>query len=304
MKKISSPTQLIALTFLALLLAVSCKKEKSGQTSLTPQEEEAAVTASSESSIEQELVFNDVFDNVLGVNSEVGLGGTGVFGRSVNGREYGVDSARCFTVTVTRLSATEPFPVSILIDFGSGCTGKDGHTRSGKIHTEYSGRLTVPGKSATTTFDGYKIDSLSIQGVHKLTNTTSGGKRQFTIDITEAKLTQPNGNYAQWSGHRELTQTEGNLTPDIALDDQFTLTGYASGKVKKGDHLYAWKSEITEPLLRKFTCRWISSGILEVRRETLPAGSPWAGRLNYGAGTCDNKATLTINGATREIILH
>ena len=36
---------------------------------------------SSQSETENEVVFNDVFDNVMGVNTELGIGGTGIFGR-------------------------------------------------------------------------------------------------------------------------------------------------------------------------------------------------------------------------------
>src|SRR5438270_9090 len=84
-----------------------------------------------------------------------------------------------------------------LIDFGSGCLGHDGHIRYGKISTVYTGRLLYPGNSATTTLDGYKIDSISIEGKQVITNTGSVSQKQFTVDITGGKLTKPSGNYEQ-----------------------------------------------------------------------------------------------------------
>lgn len=310
MKKIYLSTRLITLSLCTALLIAGCKKETS-DSALSPQQEEEAATLSTQSETETELVFNDVFDNVLGVNTEVGLGGTGVFGRTASGslaggRENGLDSIpACLTLTITRLNAPDKFPVRIVMDFGSKCLGGDGHTRSGKIITTYTGRLTEPGKSATTTFDGFKIDSLSVQGTHKVTNTTVAGsnQRQFTIDVTDAKITKPNGNYSQWTSHRVITQVEGNGTPNIAIDDVFTITGNSYGKVKHGNDFYAWHAEIVEPLRKRFACHWISKGTIKVRRESLSTDSKWVATLDYGSGLCDFLATLTINGVTHELEL-
>lgn len=305
MKKTALFTRLITAAFFTSLVMIACKKEKSD--SLSPAEEEQVANYSSQSETENEVVFNDVFDNVIGVNTEVGLGGTGVFSRvASNGRENGADSVpSCVQVSITLLNAPARFPMKIVIDFGPGCLGRDGHTRSGKIITEYSGRLTEPGKSATTRFDGFKFDSISVQGTHKITNTTAAGsnQRQFTIDVTDAKLLKPNGNYSTWSGTRVITQIEGNGTPLYPLDDIFKVTGSSHGQIKHGDLVYTWRSEITEPLIKKFTCHWISKGTVKVRRETLASNSQWVATLDYGTGDCDFLATLTINGTSHQIQL-
>lgn len=305
MKKYALFTRLITAAFFASLVMIACKKENSS--SLSAAEEEQAANYSTESETENEVVFNDVFDNVMGVNTEVGIGGTGVFGRvSANGREMGLDSLpSCVQVSIILLNAPARFPMKIVIDFGSGCLGRDGHTRSGKIITEYSGKLTEPGNSATTRFDGFKFDSISVQGTHKITNTTAAGsnQRQFTIDVTDAKLTKPNGNYSMWTSHRVITQIEGNGTPFFPVDDIFKVTGSAHGQVKHGNLIYAWRSEITEPLIKRFSCHWISQGIIKVRRETLSTNSQWVATLDYGTGGCDFLATLTINGVSHQIQL-
>ena len=302
MKKFTPITLSITIALFTSLVFIGCKKETSE--TLTAAQEEEAATFSTESETESELVFDDVFDNVMGVNNDVGIAGTGVFGRiGTSGRQLNPDSLRCFDVTITKLNAPEPFPVKIVLDFGNGCLGKDGHMRYGKIITEYTGRLIVPGKSATTIFDGFKIGNISVQGTHKVTNSSSSNLAQYTVDVTEAKLSRPNGNYSLWTSHRIITQIEGNGTPSIHLDDIFTIEGSAHGRVKRGDLIYAWQSEIAEALRKKFICRWISKGIIKVRRETLPSTSPWIASLNYGNGDCDHFATLTINGASRLIEL-
>jgi hypothetical protein len=303
MKKSALFTRLMTAALFTSLVIMACKKEQSD--SLSPAEEEQAVNYSTQSETENEVVFNDIFDNVMGVNAEVGIGGTGIFGRvTINGREMNPDSLpSCTQVSITLLNAPARFPMKIVIDFGAGCIGRDGHKRSGKIITEYSGKLTEPGNSATTRFENFKFDSISVQGTHKLTNSTTAGsnQRQFTIDITDAKLSKPNGDYSLWTSHRVITQIEGNGTPFLPQDDIFKVTGSAHGKVKHGDLIYAWRSEITEPLIKKFICRWISKGIVKVRREN--ANTQWEATLNYGQGDCDFLATLTINGVNHQIQL-
>jgi hypothetical protein len=147
---------LTAVIFLSVLIIHSCKKETSNVGNLTPQEEEQATLVMTESDAEAELVFNDLFDDVMGANNEVGMAGTGIFGGANmlnnNNETARFDSAtHCFTVTVTHTS-TSFFPLSITIDFGTGCLGHDGHTRYGKIITTYTNRLIIPGASATTAY--------------------------------------------------------------------------------------------------------------------------------------------------------
>ena len=304
MKKLSIGTRLITTCLIFSLFIYSCKKETSDP-GLPPEQEEEVAELSMQAENENELVFNDVFDNVMGVNNEVGMAGLGVFGRTAyGGREFEMDSV-CFTVSVSHLSTTSFFPVQIVIDFGGGCLGKDGHTRYGKITTIYTGRLTMPGNSGTTTFDGFKIDSFSVEGKHTITNTTTAGsnQRQFTIKIDNAKITKPSGNYSVRTSNRIITQVNGNATPHLPLDDVFSITGSAYGQIKKHNNLYSWKSEITLPLIKKFSCRWLSKGEVKLWRERLSTSSPWVATLNFGDGTCDFIAILTINGLPRTIKL-
>ena len=82
-------------------------------------------------------------------------------------------------------------------------------TRSGKIISVYTGHLIIPGKSATTTFQDYKVNGISVQGTHKITNTGSTNESQVTVDVEGGKGTKPNGAYVQWNTHRVITQIEG-----------------------------------------------------------------------------------------------
>src|SRR5262249_21819086 len=156
------------------------------------------------------------------------------------------------------------FPLKAVIDFGSGCTGRDGRTRKGKIIIVYTGRLILAGNSATTTFDGYYVNDTKVEGTHMITNTSTQDARSFTITVQDAKLSKINANYTQWNSEKTIAQTEGQATPIVALDDVFKLSGHAGGTVKRGDKLFQWETVITEALTKKFACRWIVKGTVSL----------------------------------------
>ncbi len=287
---------LTVILFSSLLLVVSCQKENSLDSAEELEQQEASVL-SSEADAEAEIVFNEVFDETIGVNNEVGMEGVGSLDR--------VNPNPCYTVTVTRLNPPDLFPVKVVIDFGpTPCRGLDGHYRRGKIITVYTGRLLNAGSIATTTFDGFYVDTIKVEGTHKIENTSSSNTtRQFTVDVTNAKLTKPSGNFVEWNNHKVITQLEGLATPFVPLDDVFKIEGSANGRVQRGRLIAAWESNIIEPLFKRFNCRWIVRGkIRTVRRNTNTTG-PWVAVLDFGNGTCDNLAVVTINGVSRQITL-
>jgi hypothetical protein len=307
MKAMLKATNLAAILLLSLLVTVtSCKKEKSEMTS---EEAQQFGQATAESDAEAEATYDDVFDNVMGVNTEVGIGGTGIFGqRNITyGEEIiaganGTDSVpACVTITITRLNPPAAFPVKIVMDFGNGCTGRDGRLRKGKIITVYTGRLVVPGSVAETTFDGYSVNGVQVQGVHRVKNESTAQQSIYTITVRDGKLTKPNGNYVQWSSTKTITQIEGNGTPFVPLDDVFSIKGESSGTTKRDAIIFQWASRTLpdNPLIKRFTCRWIVRGKIAIRRTNSDVAV-----IDYGNGVCDNKATITINGVVHEITLH
>lgn len=288
----------ISLTLLLFvgLLFTSCKKESSSTA-----KEEAEVMESTASDSEADMTYDEVFNTTMGIGAEANgeeLGitaGTGVFARVENGQITGrVDSTqRCFTVTVTPMDRGV-FPKTVVINFGNGCLGRDGKLRKGKIITVYTGPMRVPGSKATTTFDGFKVDSVAVEGTHQVENNSTSSNLSFTTRVINGKLTWDSGRWVKWTTTRTVIQIEGNGTPLYPIDDIFTITGAGRGENNRGA---SWAHEIIEPLVKKFTCRWISKGVMRIRRNDTNA------LINYGNGNCDNKATVTINGRTVEITL-
>jgi hypothetical protein len=286
-----------------ILLLVSCQKDNN--TNDVPTDIESLAAASGEDLV-QEATSNEVFDDVTGIDDVTagddlgiyGIDGDGIFTGQATGSgsdQTNQSLTRCFTVNV------EPrergvFPKTVTIDFGSGCEVK-GHLRKGKIITVYSGRLHVPGNKAVTTFDNYSIDSFKIEGKHTVQNTTSPGsnQRSFSTTVENARITNiNNGNWCSWNSNRKMTQVEGNGTPFFPRDDIFSITGSRSVACSNGKN---WTSEITEPLLKKFTCKWIVKGVVKISLNKT------VGLLDFGDGSCDNKATITADGVSRAITL-
>jgi hypothetical protein len=281
-------TRLICLYLLSIGL-FACKKNQDTPPGPEEQEEFAAISAESDASAE--AIFSSVFDNVVGVNSEVGIGGTGIFNNATP-----LDTMQCFSIEVIHLNPSAAFPIQVVVDFGRECVGRDGRIRKGRVITEYSNRLTVSGASAITRFDGYIVDDIKIEGEHVVINKSSSAVPTLETKVA-ARLSTLNGDFSQWNSERTITQA-GRLT-SLASDDSFSVTGSASGFAKKGDKLFQWTTVISEPLIKKFACRWTTEGIVTIKKGTTAIAV-----LDYGTGQCDNKASFTVFGHVREITLH
>lgn len=283
------------------LIFSACKKHDDASGS-TGRLQFVSMAAQSDAAAEQ--VFDDVFNNTMGVSSEVAIGGTGVFGRAdVSGgsgnRVEGIDSTSCYTVITKQLNTLTRFPLQITIDFGSGCTGRDGRTRKGRIIIVYTGHLFISGNSATATFDGYSLENIQIEGTYKLTNTGTPDKKSYITQVINGKLSRSNEVYMQWNSEKTVTQTAGGATPLLGFDDVYSITGKAGGSEQIDDKYFQWSTAITSPLIKKFTCRWISGGQLSLKK-----GDDALAVVDYGAGDCDNIVNFWVDGKEHEITLH
>lgn len=308
MKQVNQISKLaFLLAFSGIVTFSSCKKDNTiSQPTDTP-----AVTASldaSQSDAIAETQFDDVFNITMGVQSSdagedigIGAGVDVIYNNTTNpdGTPTGTPdsiSSRCFTVTVIP-HILHQFPKTVTIDFGTtGCLGKDGKLRKGKIVTIYTGPMFVPGSTTSTTFVDYSVDSFKIEGTHIVENTSSSNQKQWTAKVINGKITNTNnGSWRAWNSARIHTQVEGNGTPLYPLDDEFEITGNSYGSNSNGN---TWTAEIVSPLIKKFTCPWRAKGTVNITRDTTMAV------LDYGDGTCDNKAIITINGVSHIITLH
>lgn len=297
-KTLNLSTWFLAFCFIGALTLSSCKKEDS--ISSSPEAEAIELAATQEASVQEaetEAQFDDVFNITASMNSsqvgeDLGLSAnvSGLF-------ELGsttTNTARCFTITVVP-NIPNVFPKTVTIDFGTGCLGRDGKFRKGKIVSIYTNRMIVPGAKVSTTFIDYHVDSFKVEGTHITENTSTSNMQGWKVAVINGKITNTNNNrWRKWNSVKNILQIAGNGTPNFPLDDIYKITGSATGSNSGG---HSWAAVIVEPLIKKFTCPWIVQGTVRLVRDGRPA------LLDYGNGTCDNQAIIYINGVPHVITL-
>jgi hypothetical protein len=178
------------------------------------------------------------------------------------------------------------WPNTITIDYGTdGCAGPNGdHILKGKIIITQTGDRFTAGAERSKTFENFYIDDVKVEGTKSWTNhgTDAGGDWSFTKTATMT-LTYPDDASTSWNHTHTSTLIEGGATP-THWDNVWSTTGNSTGVNSNG---VAYSATITEPLIKKATCRWISEGVIEFVRDGNTS------TLDFGDGTCDRFGTLT-----------
>jgi hypothetical protein len=188
----------------------------------------------------------------------------------------------------------------ITVDFGSGCTGQHGHTRSGQIIIHYNGgNYFTPGFQRIVTFNNYYIDQKHLEGTRTITNNglNSNNHLNWTIDAQNMRITRPGGSYHEWNSLRNREMIAGDSTLNNPNDDIYSITGSSNGVRSNG---VTCSATITNPLIKDGSCFYrIVSGTIVITPSNKPPMT-----LDYGSGTCDDLATVTRNGVTYTIHIH
>lgn len=138
---------------------------------------------------------------------------------------------------------------------------------------------------------GFTVNDNSVQGTKIIQKT---GTYEYSISLTGGRIDFTDGTFYTREMQRVRTWTTGYSTPMNISDDEYSITGTASGINRRGNE---YVHTITSPLIAKMNCRWIVQGIIEFVVNSQTAV------LDYGEGECDRIATLTVNGNTYTINL-
>ncbi len=194
-------------------------------------------------------------------------------------------------------SLTTTFPVSISLDWGTGCSSLlDTTVRSGKLYISLSGKMNVPNSVATFTFSNFVSNGNVITGTHRITyvGLNAGNSWPRYQIFTEAKIEFPDKKFMTYRAEYVRLQSEGSATVSQD-DDVYRIEGASSGTTREGT---TWTAKFPSALVKKNSCKWFSSGsVLVTPQGELPR------TINFGDGTCDNKATMTIGDKTTTITL-
>jgi hypothetical protein len=203
-------------------------------------------------------------------------------------------SSNCATITHDSIS----IPHTITVDFGStNCLCGDNRLRRGKIICSYTGQYRDSGSVRSTTFDNYFVNNNQILGTKTVTNMGHNGQGQsyFTINVAAQIIKANNAGTITWNSNRTRTWIAGESTA-IKLDDEYSITGSGSGTKANGN---TYTVTITTPLIKALNCNWIKQGVMDITPSNKPVRS-----INFGTGTCDNQAVVTINGTNYNITLN
>ena len=188
------------------------------------------------------------------------------------------------------------------IDFGSaGCTLPNGNVLKGKIIISFSNDFTSKSRTLSYRFVDFYHNGKLLQGnksiTYELKSTellaTEHPVMTFTVDM---KITFDDGKVYSRTGTTVKETIEGNETPLNWEDNVFLVTGNSATSLANGDTI---TTVITTPLRYITSCKlpFPVSGIVSITKNTS------VGTLDFGDGKCDNLATLTIDGVTKDIIL-
>lgn len=198
----------------------------------------------------------------------------------------------CATLSLDTTYSVDGAKGRITIDFGTtNCEGTDGRTRRGKIYVDYTGKYRVAGTKITTTFDGFYVNDIKVEGT-KIVETVT--RELYEVSVVGSKLTYPDETTITWDSERTRTWTEGNeqTLADIfnIWNDVYVIEGTASGVGRLGQ---SFDVEIND-LTLKIGC-WLEGIFAPVKGEIVVKPAQFnTVTLDYGEGTCDKKGTITI----------
>ncbi|MGB8358852.1 MAG: hypothetical protein WCD55_09575 [Bacteroidales bacterium] len=255
---------------------VSCQKS-------APLEESSVESA--DDAVLAEAVFDDAFASL-----EIAT----VYAESAKKAASVIDT--CPVVTAT-FPGAGLWPINIVVDYGTGCTGLNDVVRSGKILISLSDARVEMGSVRTLTFENYNINGAKVEGTLTVTNNGLNNNNNvvFSVVLTGGKITFPDDKFIEREYNRLREYTAGYLTWWNPWDDKCLITGTASGTNLNG---VSYTVSVINPLEWQAVCRFLVSGTMRFEVEGV---EPY--ELDYGSGECDAVATLTRGDDSKEIIL-
>jgi hypothetical protein len=267
------------LLILSIAFVSACKKNRDDL-------DDTTVASDNEQS---ETFSNDVM-NIADNAAKTGDAGF----RTSSEQEVYEGLGKCATITHDTISN----PRMLTIDFGPvNCLCADGRNRRGKIIVSYTGRYFEVGSVKTMNFENFYRNDNKLEGTRTITNNglDNRGRLNWTINAQNMKITKSNGKVHTWNSVRTRTMLEGNDTQTYT-DDVYEITGSATGVNANGVN---YTANITSPLRRALSCRWIDSGTIEITPEGRATRT-----IDFGNGNCDDQATVSVKKRTRNITLN
>jgi hypothetical protein len=285
--------QILSFLLITTISLFSCKKET---TPKQPTISETEATEYSLESMEADASFDDVTDIGMTAADEEGIISAG---RGTGAKPFPFVRLRLrigAKPTITVSPEDNTYPKVVTLDFGNGDNCPDGKFRKGKIVLHFTAPVRRPGSVVTITLVDFKLGRASIKGTKVITNLSANGTAKFSVNVSDATVTFPNGRGYDYEKVKTITQTAGANTDEIA-DDIYAVEGQAKTTYKNG---VVVTISTLDALIKKVSCPWVSDGNLQVKV------GDHSFSLNYGApsnGECDNKALLKWSSHEQIVVL-
>lgn len=256
--------------FVVLILTAGLFACEKNEEDTLPVEDSEAVLAEASA----DATFEQIDNIALGALMESG---------AFNGRKQNeaTDFSGCAVLTLDQNAR------KLTVDFGDGCTGEQGHVRSGKLIISYTST------SWSILFSNFKVDGLSVEGTR--TQTIVSGDNNltvWTVELQDGKIIWPDGSFIT----RDLSHTKSWN----AGTGELRVEGAASGINKKGVN---YSSVISSPLVYLQTC--IAEGIvvpvkgvLQIERSNPDKATITA---DFGTGECDKLVEVRVGKYTKVV---
>ncbi|MCX6180739.1 MAG: hypothetical protein NT150_02260 [Bacteroidetes bacterium] len=271
--KVKTTSSLMLASALMMTLTYSCKKDREVAYDDLP--EATSVESSDDNSTSDEMythVYTVVHTEVSNVEDQSF--------KTNNGPEH--DPCANFTYEVDSTNKLNKFVKKMTIDYGTAGCIWEGRVRKGKIIITKTGKIKVNGTVTSIALENFSIDGNKIEGLATMENKGFSAFYSFKLDVTGGKITTLDGDVSTWETHRVLDTYIGAGTIKTYM------RGTSSGVNHKG---VAYSVTTTEDLLTEYGCEYIKKGVLKIVTDGKPDVN-----IDFGDGTCDNKATIIING--------
>ena len=283
MKSLHLSWRMLPLCALLSLFVLSCQKTNNPSTPSSRQQTDALLMSATNTVVEAGNLEGQDVEDIAGPDS--------------------VPDCRVVTFDTSRTV----YPHVKTIDFGTGCTGPDGITRSGKkIITYYANPDTAPigTQFSLTTYDSFYVSGVNVTGTIKsYIDSLSTAGTPVIKNVAEKTLAASNGDSKTVNSTNYWKKIEGANTM-IHSDDVFEITGSGYGnETLDGATEIEWTAQVDSAhhVIKPASCYWRTQGALDIQLHIITGGDAnFTEYLDYGDGTCDDKATLSINGGTAQ----
>jgi hypothetical protein len=285
------PLRLVTSTLLAscLLLAAGCRK-----TTETPTEDVITATDHSDANIETALsaeavrTISPASASASSTNPETS---------SLDYTSPEADFRARFGACATR---TYNASLRLLtLDFGpTNCLCPDGRYRRGQLLVQFTTDNTTRRAGAVVTRNNYFVNDNQHTATRVFTDLGSGS---FSVSVPSASIIYAaanGGGTHAWTASWTFTRTAGYGTATI-LDDVYSVTGAAQGTNRKG---VGYTTQVQIPLIKRGDClKYYVHGTISLTNT--PGRTLLLDYDPSNTQTCDNSASVTVNGVTRTIML-